>query len=496
MICLSCTDSTIRADIELIENNRAYIDIVEIRVDFLRDTEFKMLASLPEQAALPCILTFRRPEDGGANPDIGTEQRCEILTSALDGGWAYLDIADDAAAVCEQQLVKTAEAAGTRVIKSFHDFSGVPENLACQMIDNSCGDRFVPKAAVMPNNTADLFKIVNAFVELERLKRSSDGYSCTNGAFLTDYILVGMGAVGFPSRIMAGAWGSMLTFSSAGETKAAPGYISPRELFEVYNYKNLTGATKVFGIVGNPVMHSRSPVLHNAALQVNGIDGVYLPFETAEPNLILENSEKINLHGLSVTIPHKQHVIEYAASVDPSVKAIGACNTLVYTEGWFGYNTDWKGFLAPLQNLLSKDEVLDGFSALVIGAGGAARAVIYALVSMGMKVTIVNRTADKALKLAEEFGCRGAGLEDVSSAGYKLVVQTTSAGMSPDIEGNPVPGFDFSDVEIAYDIIYEPELTCFLRNAEAAGCRIINGFPMLKAQAAEQFKLFTGFTME
>ena len=410
MICLSCTGNTIEADIELIEKNRVYTDIVEIRADFLHASEYARLASLPERAGLPCILTFRRTGDGGVNKNTGVEERCKILTQALAGSWAYIDIEDDADAGCEKQLVKTAEAGGVKIIKSFHDFGGVPEKLARRMIDNSCGNRYIPKAAVMPRDTSDFLKIADAFGELEKEKHASAGYSCTNGPLLSDYILVGMGPVGFPSRILAGAWGSLLTYSSAGEKIAAPGHISPRELCEVYNYRNLTAATRLFGIIGNPVMHTRSPQLHNAALQANGIDGVYLPFETAEPGLILKNAVKLNLHGLSVTIPHKQAVIEKADSVDEAVRAIGACNTLVYNGGWHGYNTDWKGFISPLADMLSEKDLSSGASALVVGAGGAARAVIYGLVSLGMKVTIVNRTADKAFRLAEEFGCRGAGL--------------------------------------------------------------------------------------
>ncbi|HAK47331.1 MAG TPA: shikimate dehydrogenase [Spirochaeta sp.] len=498
MICLSCTESSLESDLLVIEKNRNFIDIVEIRADFLDAADYKNLVSLPKKTGLPCILTFRRPEDGGVNPGLGRDERAAMMSAALDGGWAYIDIEDDADADSERQLIKDAEAAGTRIIKSFHDFSGVPDNLAERMIENSKGDRYIAKAAVMPENTAGLFKIIDAHRKLRELRISSEGYSCTNGPLFTDYILVGMGACGFPSRVMAAAWGSMLTFSSAGSTKAAPGHISPAELVDVYNYHALTDETELFGIIGNPVMHSKSPALHNAAIRANGLDAVYLPFETADPEIILEHACEINLKGLSVTIPHKQKVLDFAASLDDSVKSIGACNTLVNDKGWRGYNTDWSGFLQPLES-----EILENRSALVIGAGGAARAVVYALVSRGMKVVIVNRSPEKAEALAADFGCRGGGFELMSEEfsaqnGRQplLAVQTTSVGTAPNIEGNPVPDFDLSGVGIAYDIIYTPEKTAFLGAAEAAGCRIINGFPMLKAQAARQFHLFTGRPME
>jgi shikimate dehydrogenase len=204
----------------------------------------------------------------------------------------------------------------------------------------------------------------------------------------------------------------------------------------------------------------------------------------------------MGVFGLSVTIPHKQTVIELAGSVDESVKAAGACNTLVLDEEsqrWAGYNTDWKGFLKPIADLS-----LEGRSALVIGAGGAARAVVYALITRGMNITIVNRTLSRAEKLAREFGCACASIEEAgrlfnkNPEGPLLVVQTTSAGMNPDAEADPAPGLQFTGREIVYDIIYTPEETVFLKRATEAGCRTINGSTMLKAQAAEQFLLFTG----
>ncbi len=514
MICLSCPGSTIEADLELIKNNLDYIDMAEIRADFLLPDQMPLLRDFPEQAGLPCILTYRWPKDGGReNEAVGAaggpeglnpsaiESRCRIIHEALSGGWAFIDLEEDADAECELQLVKSAEAAGTRVIISFHDFTGVPDNLAQRMIDNSRGDRFIPKAAVMPQSSNDLLKLVDVYKRLEEVKHTSQGYSCTNGPLLSDYILVGMGPIGFPSRIMAGAWGSMLTFCSAGSVSAAPGHIRPRDLVEIYNYRHLNAGTKVFGIIGRPVMHTKSPEIHNAAIRKHGIDAVYLPFETPDPEMLLENAGKLNLHGLSVTIPYKQRVISAADSVDESVDAIGACNTLVFQNGWRGSNTDWLGFLAPLEKILSGKTPVKGCSALVIGAGGAARAVVYALASRGADVTVANRTVEKAEALAADFGCRGTGLDALTEerraerSPYRIVVQTTSAGMEPDIDGNPVPGFDFRGVEIAYDLIYAPEKTVFLKQAEAAGCIVMNGFPMLKAQADEQFRLFTGFTV-
>lgn len=482
MIALSCTAKTIEENIENIEANRQYIDLAELRVDFLSEDEIEKAGAFPELAGIPVILTYRKPEDGGAAVPIDEEARFAILHRLFSGGYAYVDIEDDADPALVRPLTAAAENAGTEIIRSFHDFDAVPGNLYDRLTAAADGGRFIPKAAVMPKSSADLFKIIET---ARRLTDTAEGQEAAARGF----ILLGMGAYGFPTRILAGAMGSMLTFCSPPGTSAAPGHISPSELAD-YGYIGISRKSRVYGIVGNPAMHSKSPVIHNAWYAAAGIDAVYLPFETADPELIIEKAELLNLGGLSVTIPHKQRIIEVAGIVDESVSAIGASNTMVNRgeRGWEAFNTDWLGFLEPL-----KDYALKGRDALVVGAGGAARAVVYALVKEGMNVQIINRTAAKAEALAADFGCSGGGLDSARSTEPPfLVVQTTSVGMSPDIDGDPLPDFDFSGVDIVYDLIYTPEKTVFLQRAGEAGCRILNGYRMLKAQAAEQFRLFTG----
>jgi 3-dehydroquinate dehydratase/shikimate dehydrogenase len=482
MICLSCTGSTIEENLRNIEQYRKYLEIVELRVDFLDAEESARLSGFPKLAGLPVILTYRKPEDGGVAAEIDEKRRLEILVRGLSGGYSYIDIEDDADSEYTLSLITEAEKAGTKIIRSFHDFEGVPDNLYTRMISASGDGRYIPKAAVMPEDSADFFKIINTS---RMLTDSAEGQSAAGGGF----ILLGMGVYGFPTRVLARAMGSMLTFTSPAGSSAAPGHISPEEL-TAYGYNNISRRSRVFGIIGKPVMHSKSPRIHNGGYRKLGIDAVYLPFETSEPELFIEHAELLNLGGLSVTHPHKQRVIPLAGLVDQSVKAIGASNTLINRgeEGWEAYNTDYIGFLEPLKELQ-----LEGKDALVIGAGGAARAVVYALLKRGMRVVILNRTAAKAEKLSADFGCFWAGLESYSATEKPyLVVQTTSVGMSPDIEGDPIPDFNFSGTEVVYDLIYTPEKTTFLQRADDAGCRIINGYKMLEAQAAEQFLLFTG----
>jgi 3-dehydroquinate dehydratase/shikimate dehydrogenase len=174
---------------------------------------------------------------------------------------------------------------------------------------------------------------------------------------------------------------------------------------------------------------------------------------------------------------------------------IGACNTVYRREGrWFGENTDYEGFLSPIRAMLQRGEVKH---ALVVGAGGAARTVVFALRDHGVGVSITNRTPEKARRLAEEAGCGTVpwssfdGTAPRTEGPYELVVQTTSVGMEPNEEGDPLPGYVFGGGEVVYDIIYTPEKTTFLERAEESGCRIVGGAEMLGKQAVAQFRLFT-----
>ncbi|MFO7850428.1 MAG: shikimate dehydrogenase, partial [Spirochaetia bacterium] len=241
----------------------------------------------------------------------------------------------------------------------------------------------------------------------------------------------------------------------------------------------------------NPVAHSKSPRIHNRWLKSLGLNAVYIPFLVDDPAAFFRLAEVLPIEGFSVTLPHKEKVIPFLHRLEHPVKKIGACNTVFRKEGkWVGTNTDYEGFLSPIETLLREGSIQ---SALVIGAGGAARTVVHALCDRGVRVQICNRTAVKAEELAKEAGCGHVLQEEVNSSGpYDLVVQTTNVGMEPDIEGDPLPGYRFTGRETVYDIIYTPEKTVFLRRAEERGCKIIGGAQMLRKQAEAQFRIFTG----
>ena len=311
-------------------------------------------------------------------------------------------------------------------------------------------------------------------------------------------IVLGMGDFGFPTRVLAPKLGSLLCYASPPGFAVAPGQVDPATLEDVYRFRSTGPTTSVYGVIGNPVLHSRSPLIHNRGFAARKIDAVYLPFPVDRVEDFWELAEHLRIKGLSVTVPFKQAVIPHLAESDPLVRNTGACNTLWRRKGsgpWSGTNTDVDGFLVPLRALFG-GVVPPGLGATVIGAGGAARAVVHALLSQRARVLVLNRSPDRAAALAEGFAVSCAGLDP---RGYRqaerygdIIVQTSSAGMAPHGETDPAPGLSFKPGAVAYDLVYAPDETVFLHRARVAGCRIVRGRQMLVAQAMEQFRLFTG----
>ncbi|WP_448384599.1 shikimate dehydrogenase [Desulfosoma sp.] len=239
----------------------------------------------------------------------------------------------------------------------------------------------------------------------------------------------------------------------------------------------------LYGVVGRPARHSLSPAMMQAAFAVLGMHACYLALEAEALAEALDALDRVGFRGLSVTVPFKQDAFALACRVDASARSIGAVNTLRRTaSGWEGRNTDWLGAVRALERIVP----LRGASALVIGAGGAARGVVYGLMERGAHVLIVNRTEQRARDLAAAFGCAWAPLSDLPSVGPKVVVHTTSAGMS----GNPydfaIPEGFFTAEMVVMDIVYAPLETPLLRRAKAAGARVVDGLEMLLHQGIEQ----------
>jgi 3-dehydroquinate dehydratase/shikimate dehydrogenase len=468
----------------MIEKYRPYIDVAELRADCLSEEERFSVRRFPEIAGIPVILTVRRKCDGGCY-EHGEKGRIELLSKALAfaetdvrRNFAYIDLEEDTDFA---SLEEAARAFGTRIIRSFHSLKGPHGDLLPRLKAlYHVGDE-IAKAAIAPDSLddlAELFRVSKAMGDADKI------LICMDGA----------------SRILAKKLGSYLCYTSVkGEDDfppAAPGHIDPVDLITKYRFRSITKDADVYGITGYPLTATGSPAFFNSVFDREGKDAVYLPFPSAEAAPFFRLADEIGLKGASVTVPHKEETLKHLFEVSDDVDAIGACNTVVRTErGWEGYNTDAGGFSGALLGFINKND-LRGVKVTIVGAGGAAKAVASEVARLRGKALILNRSRERAQELASRYGFNWAGLD---AAGIKqmkkfahVIVQTTSVGMEPDIEGDPVPHYEFTGKEAVMDIIYKPERTLFLKRAEEAGCRVRNGSDMLLRQAKLQYALFFG----
>lgn len=502
-ICLCLTGTTIEEDLKMIEKYRNWIDLVELRVDYLSKDERLAVRNFPQAAGLPCILTIRRRIDGG-NFVEGEASRTTLFARALAfadqdsrKNFAYVDFEDD---FNVPSLQDAALAFGTKVIRSYHDMNGPVLNLAERMQKMRITGYEIPKIASMANSLSDLTKIYKASKEV--------------GDF--DHIITVMGPFGQPSRILASQFGSYLTYTSPeGDDNKLKviGHTDPKTLNEVYNFKLIDKNTRLYGITGFPLSITDSPKIHNKGYREHGMNAVYFPMRAENVDEVIEFADTVGVQGFSVTVPHKESILSDLQQISAEVGEVGACNTVVKRSNeWIGFNTDTIGLQKALENFLGTKRLAHKRVA-IIGAGGAARAAAYIVKQMHGKACIFNRTVSKAKKIADHYGFKYAALDadatDILSNYNDLIIQTTSIGMGanvrPDSEGRwPLPApetdplyfYNFSGNEMIYDVIYKPEKTPLLVRAERAGCKVENGYSMLLNQAYAQFSIFTGVEYE
>ena len=251
----------------------------------------------------------------------------------------------------------------------------------------------------------------------------------------------------------------------------------------------INGKTVLYGIIGNPVTHSLSPAMHNAALTASGIDAVYLPFPAEDIGDAVTGIRGLGVRGVSVTIPHKESVMSLLENIDPVAEKIGAVNTILNKDGVLtGLNTDWLGATHALETTIP----LNGAKAVLLGAGGSARAIGFGLLEKGANCTLCSRTESRGRLLADELGCPWISLEETGKVSGDILINATSVGMAPNVENSPVSGELLSRFKVVMDIVYAPMKTRLLQEAETAGCTIINGLEMLLYQGVAQFEIWTG----
>ncbi len=450
------------------------------------------LRKISKQSQYPLIATCRPRWEGGYFKG-SEEERQMLLLTAVKAGAEYVDIELACLDQPECGVSGLLEQSGDQVILSSHDFEGKPADLSQLMATmQQRRQAAVSKVAYQANEIGDCFDV------LDLLHRKQE---------LGEVIGLAMGEAGMMTRVLAKKLGAFLTFVSVAESEGtAPGQITVEEMKEVYRWDSLEGDTVVSGVIVNPIYHSKSPAVHNAGFTEIGFNGVYLPFLVETPwnkfrDFVdgLREREWLNVRGLSVTIPHKHNALQYVQEkgrrLEPLAGKIGSVNTLVLDKDGLvsGYNTDYAGALDAITDTLGIERAdLRGMPAAIVGAGGVARALAAGLTDAGCKVTIYNRTVEKAVDLAAEFECEYAGLDGLATMEAQLVVNATRIGMYPEVEASPLPAKCLRRDMAVFDTVYNPSKTLLLQQAEDIGAKIIDGMSMFVNQAATQFELFTG----
>ncbi len=491
LICLTLTGKTLQEDFETLEKYRTYVDVAELRADFLEDDEKHLIKKFPEMARMPCILTIRRKIDGGmfmegeANRSVLFARALSFVDEDKSKNFAYVDFEDD---FHVSSLQDAALAYGLRIIRSLHSMDAPVLNLAERLEKLRDSEFEIPKIAFMPRTLED---VRNVFEEAKKIKDSN-------------HILLAMGPLGTPTRILSAKLKNFLTFTSAKESLGnlpTLGHLDPVTLCETYHFRSINEETSIYGITGWPLVKTSSPELHNGGYEKHKMNSVYIPMRSESFSDALNFARTVGVKGMSVTIPHKEAVLSQSVNVDSRVRTIGACNTLVKDEDgeWCGYNTDVSGFTRSLLEFTGTKN-LSHLKVAIIGAGGAAKAVSYAVRELKGKACVFNRTLPKARILAEQYGFKYAALTEDNVGLLKkysdLIVQTTSVGMNstdkPSEKNDPIFFYEFTGHEMLFDLVYVPSVTPVMSRASKAGCRFCNGYEMLRYQGYEQFELFTG----
>ena len=481
-------------------------DLVELRIDHLIDPA--TVAAVVEASALPCIATCRPTWEGG-HSELDDDERTSLLVTAVEAGATYADTEFITYGRITPRLspdhriahwLNRPRAERPGLIVSTHSFLSRPDRLTSLFAELSASHADVAKVVWSARTVRDNLE---AF-ELLRLRAKPTIALC-------------MGEAGLISRVLAKKFGAFLTFAAlddAGGT--APGQVSVADMKRLYRWDAIGPATKVYGVVAQPVAHSMSPAIHNAAFDAMRHDGVYLPllvnagyesFKAFMESFV--DADGLDLAGLSVTLPHKENALRYlqekGAAVDLLAARIGAVNTIAIdrsggTAKLSGTSTDYGAILDSITATLGiSREQLKGYRVAVIGAGGTGRTAVAALAHYGATVVVYNRTADRADALAEEFtGKSGkvvsAPMEKLCDSCCHVYVNTTSVGMTPDIDASPFGDTPpkLSADTVVFDTVYNPIQTKLLRQAKAAGAKTIGGIEMFVRQAAAQFEMWTG----
>jgi 3-dehydroquinate dehydratase/shikimate dehydrogenase len=463
--------------VELQEAVKRGAKFLELRLDFLaKAVDFKRLTPYK---STPWVATLRRPADGGRFP--GTEQERQIIIrqAIVSGAFEWVDLETDiAGSIPRFGKVK-------RII-SYHNLTETPEALDDIYAKMLSQDGDVYKLAVTAQTPQDVVRIL----KLQQAAPKPTIAFC-------------MGDIGQPSRFLALKYGAPWIYAAFNKERGiAPGLPSMEDFKTTYPVRSIKPDTKVYGVVGDPVGHSYSPLLHNHLYRQLKLNAIYLPFRVSRGMLpqAVEAYESIPVEGYSVTIPHKEAAASLAREKELAVETTSAANTLVRRDdGHFtAANTDFTAALDSLKSHLKERAKggpvtqLNQCAVIILGAGGVARAIAHALHREGAQLTITSRTPERSHQLAEEVKCKTLDWHARHSIFFDILINCTPVGMHPNVDESPIHFSVLKPGLTIFDTVYTPETTLLIREAKARGCETITGVDMFVRQAARQFELFTG----
>jgi 3-dehydroquinate dehydratase/shikimate dehydrogenase len=464
---------------EMLEKASAVVKetpFLEFRLDYLE----KPLLALPklkhflaDNTAVTAIATCRRTANGGKFAG-SLAAEVEVLSIAGGTGFHIVDLELESAEALKKGELQKLRDTGVALIISHHDFTatkdldGIYKRIAPFNPDFI---KIVPTAKTLTDN-----------VTLMRFIERMDDHS--------NIIGICMGDAGIISRVLGVRAGSAFTFAAAtsGE-ETGPGQIAARTLIDTYRIDQVDAATKVYGVAGNPIRSSLSPIMMNTAFRRETVNAVYLALQANKLSDLLKLVHEIPIQGLSVTMPLKQEIMAHLEKTDPLSAKIGACNTVLRAQDGklYGFNTDVAGITGPLEKRMS----LRGAKALVLGAGGAARAAVFGLRDKGADVFILNRTPETAQKLARQSGSKTIKKDALAKTSFDVIINATPIGMAGIKSAQMLEAKDLN-TKLVFELVYNPLETPLLRLARQQSIPIITGIEMFVQQGARQFEIWTG----
>lgn len=464
---------------EMIDKANAVVKetpFLEFRLDYLEKPvnaipKFKQFFA--DNTAATGIATCRREENGGKFSGSPSAEM-DVLCKAALAGFHIVDVELESAEVLKKGELQKLRDTGVALIISHHDFTATKDlDKIYERIEPFQPDfiKIVPTAKNLTDN-------VTLMRFMERMHERAN------------IIGICMGDAGIISRVLGLRAGSAFTFAAASQgEETGPGQIAARTLIETYRIDQVDAATKVYGVAGNPIKSSLSPIMLNTAFRRETVNAVYLALQTAKITDLLKLVQEIPIQGLSITMPHKQEIMAHLEKTDPLSAKIGACNTVLRAQDGklYGFNTDVAGIVGPLQKRMS----LHGAKALVLGAGGAARAAVFGLRDKGAEVFILNRTIETAQKLARQSGSKTIKKEALAKTPFDVVINATPIGMAGQ-KASPLIEAKDLNAKLIFDLVYNPLETPLIRLARQQGIPFITGVEMFVQQGARQFEIWTG----